>query len=423
MVRHRRLAGTWLLGIALSGLLAMPRLADAASISGRLANKTPKGKGVDGVEVTLTRYMNDQEGGKTTTTTDKSGRFQFPNLSVKPGETYTVSVRYQDAEYNTERIILENAGATRTLEIPVYDSTTDPSQISVKVHHVVFAITDSSIRAEELLIARNIGDKAYVGSKEVAGGRRATLQFSLPAGAREVQYGSGLMECCIVPGEQGFVDTMDVKPGERQVAFSYALPVTGGRLQFVRPVDYLTEAVEVFVPEGVAQVSADGLKQVGVVSGQDRRFLRFTGATLEAPAAIAMTLDNLPAMGGRWRPYAYASVGILLLAGITYPLVRRRRGVSAAPGPTSATERPARWVAPRPSTTQPGSLSPTELGLRKVELVAALAELEAGHEAGRILEKEYRRLRQEKRKALRDVLVQLQEQGAATATSGGSGRG
>jgi hypothetical protein len=404
----------FLLGIALIDLMGLTGRADAAGISGRLVNKTPKGKGVEGAEVTLTAYRNEQEAGKTPTRTDRAGRFQFQDLSAKPGDTYTVTVRYQDAEYNTERIILENAGATRTLEIPVYDSTTDPSQISVKVHHVVFAVADGSLRAEEVLLVRNSGDKAYVGAKEVAGGRRATLQFSLPAGAREVQYGSGLMECCVVPAEAGFVDTMDVKPGERQVTFSYAVAPTNGRLQFVRPVDYRTEAVEVFVPEGAARVSAEGLKLAGVFSGQDRRFQRFTGPSLEVPGAIALTLDNLPAIGGSWRPYAYASVGILLLAGITYPMVRRRKGVSrtAIREASSATQR----VGPRVTITQPGPFTQTELALRKVELVAALAELEAGHEAGRIPEKEYRRLRQEKRKALRDVLAQLGE-GQATANT------
>lgn len=405
MGRHSLLAGGWVLATALIGWLGMAAPADAASISGRLINKTPKGKGVDGAEVTLTAYRNEQEAGKTATTTDRAGRFQFLNLSAKPGETYTVTVRYQDAEYNSERIILENAGATRTLEIPVYDSTTDPSQVSVKVHHVVFAVTDGNVRAEELLVVRNAGDKAYVGSKEVAGGRRATLQFSLPAGAREVKYGEGLMECCVVPAEAGFVDTMDVKPGERQVAFSYALAPTGGRVQFVRPVDYRTEMVEVFVPEGAARVSAEGLKPVGVVPGQDRKFQRFTGASLEVPGAIALTLDNLPAIGGSWRPYAYASVGILLLAGVTYPVIRRRRVVLRAPSHEAGSPAPGGAVAARPGSAQ----GATELALRKVELVAALAELETGHEAGRIPEKEYRRLRHEKRRALREVLAQLGE--------------
>lgn len=405
MKPHSLRAGAGILGLALIALLAMVRMADAAGISGRLVNKTPKGKGVDGVEVTLTAYRNDQEAGKSTTTTDRAGRFQFQNLSSKPGETYTVTVRYQDAEYNSERIILESASATKSLEIPVYDSTTDASRISVKVHHVVFAVADGGLRAEELLVVRNAGDKAYVGSKEVAGGRKATLQFTLPAGAREIKYGDGLMDCCVVPAEAGFVDTMDVKPGERQVGFSYALAPANGRVEFVRSVDYPTEAVEVFVPEGAARVTGEGLKQVGVVSGQGRRFLRYTGPGLEAPAAIAMTLDDLPAIGGGWRPYAYASVGILLLLGVTYPIVRRRRAVVRAPGHGHESTEPQ--VDSRPIATQPGGLTTTELTLRKVELVAALAELESRHEAGRFPEEEYRRLRHEKREALRDVLAQL----------------
>src|SRR5574341_1144760 len=260
MRRHSLLAGVWILGAALIALSGMPILADAASISGRLLNKTPDGKGVDGAEVTLTLYRNDQEAGKTQGTTDRSGRFQFQDLSSKPGETYGVTVRYQGAEYNSTRIALENAAATRSLEIPVYDSTTDASQVSVKVHHVLFSVGEESLRAEELLVVHNAGDRAYIGAKEVSGGRRATLQFTLPAGAREVQYGDGLMACCIVPEERGFVDTMDVKPGERKVAFSYTLPPDGRRVQFVRPVDYPTEAVEVFVPEGGVEISSEGLK-------------------------------------------------------------------------------------------------------------------------------------------------------------------
>jgi hypothetical protein len=144
---------------------------------------------------------------------------------------------------------------------------------------------------------------------------------------------------------------------------------------------------------------------MGAVSGQDRRFVRFTGPSLEAPAAVALTLDNLPAMGGGWKPYAYASVGLLLLAGVSYPWVRRRRAALPVPVSGCAAVRNA------------GPAGPTELALRKVELVAALAELESRHEAGRIPEKEYRRLRQEKRKALREVLAQHGEaSGAAAAT-------
>ncbi|MBI4537433.1 MAG: carboxypeptidase regulatory-like domain-containing protein [candidate division NC10 bacterium] len=404
MVRHRRLTEAVRRAALLMGLLilAAPAALEAARIDGGLINRTPQGKSVEGVEVTLTAYRNEQEAGKSTTRTDRGGRFQFRDLSSKPGDAYTVTVRYQEAEYNSERILLENAGATRNLEIPVYDSTTDGSQISVKVHHVVFAVEAGDIRAEELLAVRNAGDKAYVGAKEVSGGRRATLQFTLPAGAREIKYGQGLMECCIVPGEQGFVDTMDVKPGERQVMFSYTLAPAGGGVQFVRPVDYPTEAVEVFIPESGLQISPGGLKPAGAVSGEKQRFLRFTGARLEAPGAITLTLANLPSAGGRWRPLAYATVGILLLAGVTYPLIRRRRSLPSVPSPAVGAGAP-------PAMTGPGSPGKMELALRKVELVAALAELEAIHEGGRIPEEEYRRLRGEKRKALRGVLARLQE--------------
>ncbi len=87
----------------MSGLSVPPRAGarEAAIINGRLINRTPKGKGVEGAEVTLTLYRNDQEAAKTETATDRTGRFQFQNLSSQPGEPYTVTVRYQGAEYNS----------------------------------------------------------------------------------------------------------------------------------------------------------------------------------------------------------------------------------------------------------------------------------------------------------------------------------
>src|SRR3989304_8346050 len=102
MKRHSLLSRVFLLGIILIGLVGLPGRADAADISGRLVNKTPKGKGVEGAEVTLTAYRNEQEAGKTPTRTDRAGRFQFQDLSAKPGVTYTATVRYQAAAYTSQ---------------------------------------------------------------------------------------------------------------------------------------------------------------------------------------------------------------------------------------------------------------------------------------------------------------------------------
>src|SRR5574342_966488 len=90
MERHSPLAGIRTLGVALGVLVGMSSLADAAGISGWLVNMTPKGKGVEGVEVTLTAYRNEQEAGKSTTSTDRSGRFHFFFNDTTTTEIYTV---------------------------------------------------------------------------------------------------------------------------------------------------------------------------------------------------------------------------------------------------------------------------------------------------------------------------------------------
>ncbi len=59
MARRNLVAGGLALGIALMGLVGLTPGAEAAIINGRLINRTPKGKGVEGAEVTLTLYRND----------------------------------------------------------------------------------------------------------------------------------------------------------------------------------------------------------------------------------------------------------------------------------------------------------------------------------------------------------------------------
>jgi len=389
-MRWRRLAAAW----AVMGLVVVAGAAvEAATLTGRLVNKTAGGQAVGGVEVTLTTYKDGRESGKRTARTNTEGRFRFADLQAGAEWSHGASVNYQGGEYLADPVSFDGGSAERAVEIPVYDATTDPRGLTVRLHHVIFDPAEDGLRVTEVLLVRNPGDRTYVGDRELADGRRATLRFSLPAGSADIRYGDGLMDCCAVPSDAGFADTMNVKPGERQVAFSYTLGRGGQPVQFARALDYPTDEVDLLVPEGARVASSPGLRADGAVNGkQGRRYTRLTAGSLAPPARLALSIGGLPAVGGRWWLPAGALLAAVLGAAGLYPLVRRRwfrgrRRGAAAPSPDF------------------------ERFVRRAELRAALAALEEGRAAGNVAEEDYRRLAAEKRKALDEVDAPAREGG------------
>lgn len=381
------------LASAVAGLLlAGGAAAEAATLIGRLVNKTPGGQGVGGIEVTLTENREGRESGKRAARTDAQGRFRFADLSAGVGLSYGLSVNYQRGEYLAGPVASDAKSADRAIEIPVYDATTDPRALGVKLHHAIFDPAQDGFRVTEVLVVRNAGDRTYVGDRELGDGRRATLRFTLPAGSTDIKCGDGLMDCCSVPTEAGFTDTMDVKPGERQVAFTYILG-GGSAVQFVRPLDYPTQAVELFVPERTRIASPSGLQTAGVATGENgRRYTRLTGVSLAPPARLAVTMEGLSGAGGhRWWLQAGAVLATLAGAAGLYPLVRWRRR-----------------QRPRGEPPMPADLRRI---VRSAELRAALAALEEARATGKVTEEEYRRVATEKRRELNELETPVTEPG------------
>jgi hypothetical protein len=398
----------WGAALAVLLLLAVsPPAAAAGVISGRLVNKTPGGQSVAGVEVVLARdgRVGDEEGRRVRT--DRQGRFRFEGIPAGADLRYRLTVRYLGAEYTADPVSPAGQGG-KELVIPLWDATGDPAAIRVARHHILVEAGEEGLRVQEFMAVRNLGDRTFVGTRPVSGDRRATLQFTLPRGYAAVQYGEGLMECCVVPVEQGFVDTMDVKPGTRELTFTYQLAPGADRYTLLRPLDYPTDGVDLFISPAALTVSSETLTDRGRIAGQGREYLRWGRDRLEGGAVLAAELAGLPASKFLWRWLVYGAVAVLIGGGFAYPFIRRRR---------RSTER-------APSAPAGSALSRLELELRKAELVAGLAALDERFEAGLLPEAEYRELRTARKGTLAELLRALGEEsgGVPGQTTEGGGR-
>jgi hypothetical protein len=373
--------------LALVGLLlAMASAVEAATLTGRLVNKTAGGQGVSAVEVTLTTYRNGKESGKRTARTDTEGRFRFGDLQARAEWSHGASVNYQGGEYLADPVSFDGGTTDRTIEVPVYDATTDPRRLAVRLHHVIFDPVGDGLRVTEVLLVRNPGDRTYVGDRELADGRRATLRFSLPAGSADIRYGNGLMDCCAVPSDGGFADTMDVKPGERQVAFSYTLGRAGQPVQFTRALDYPTDELDLLVAEEVNIASFAGLEASGTVTGENgKKYVRLAAGALPPQARLALTMEGIRGAGRRWWLPAGALLAALLGATGLYPIMR------------------SGWRRRRPPPAPPGGSPELHRVVRGAEMRGAIAALDEARAAGKLTEEDHRRLVAERRQTLEEM--------------------
>ena len=336
--------------------------APQGAISGAVQNLTGgKAKAVGGQTVTLTIYVNNAEVDKKTATTDARGAFTFA-VPADPARTYLVNVKYKGGDYDSPQVTFKVGEIAKQVTMRVYEPTTDASVLRVNIQHMIVEPGEGLVQITELLVFANPTDRTYVGAKVREDGKRETLQFRLPDGAANVSYLEGLMECCVFAAPGGFLDTMDVKPGTREIGFNYTIPYARGQATVLRTLDYPTDAVEVFGGPA-AQLTVAPLVGQAPVATEQGTYSRFSGQSLARGTQITLGLSGLPVPKSSSRRLLIAAFAGVIAAALVYPLLRRR--------------------------TRPAGQTPAT----REDLIKAIAALDDLHEAGGIVDADYRRQR------------------------------
>ena len=338
----------------------------AGTISGTVTNHTGSPRPLAGHPVRLTAYVNGAEQDWKETITDARGRFSFA-APVDPQRTYVAWLHYKDGEYTSAPVIIKTAGQRASVTLRVWEPTSDAGVLRVNVHHIIVEPGEGAVQVAELLVVVNSSNRTYLGA-DVGGGsdgtRRRSLRFSLPDGARDVQLMDGLYERAVTVNADELSDSVGVKPGTREIAYSYTVPITGRAMALGRRVDYPTERLEVFGRAG-ATLTVTPLARQDDVKTDQGTYARYSGGPVEAGTIVKVGLTSLPVR----RPTArYAALAVfvgLITAAVVYPLLRRSR----IPG------------------------NPTRSRQSRDELIQAVAALDDRFDAGEVPEAEYRRRR------------------------------
>jgi len=370
-VNHLGIATRMVPGLALAMLAAAPAAAAgvpaAGTISGVVENHTGATRPAAGLAVTLSALVNGAEQETKNAVTDARGRFSF-TAPADPQRSYVAKITYKGGEYESRAITFKTGETARQTHLRVYEPTSDPSVLKVNVHHIIVEPGEGAVQVAELLVFTNRTDRTYIGGPPRADGKRETLRFTLPAGAANLQYMEGLMECCVSATKTGLVDTMDVEPGMREIAYSYTIPVSRAALALARRLDYAADRVEVF-GSGPAHLAVTPLARQSDVTTEQGVYARYSGASVAAGTDVRLTLSGLPVSRALPRRAALAAFAGLIAAALVFPFLRRPRRPVGRPVATRTREDLIRAIAALDDRFEAGALSEEEYRSRRASLL------------------------------------------------------
>ncbi len=370
-----------------SGRLLAEQVGATGEISGRLINGTT-GEHVSGVEVILQKYEGEQEKGKEKAVSDPTGRFQFSALDRRKGHSYRLQSVYKGVEYYSPVVMFDDQKQNISLDMTVYETTASDEKISVIMHHVLTERRDGALWVREMMVVENKDNRVFVGSREVGPDKKETLKISLPPKAQELELLRGLMSCCVVDIADGFIDTMDIKPGKKEYLFAYKIDSGSSKVDLRKKVNLRTASLNFFIPDKGLRAKGENIEYVGLIGEPGNQFLHYAAKELAKGSQVVVSLKGLP-WGKRFFKKIVPILGAALLGvGLAYPLIRRRKGSNG--GETEASDGPK------------GKLTPEE---ERQDILVAIAELDDQFESGKIAQEEH----DEKRRALKKKAIKITE--------------
>jgi len=304
MIARLLLVGCW--------ALAAPTPQGPGVIEGTVVNATRGQSPVAGAEVVLRAWVDGQFVPVAETRSDPSGRYRFDNLPVGPENRYLPGANWEGVHHPGPRQDLTSRQPRATVQLSVYDSVAEPSPLVIRRHDVLLRTEPGALYVTEEMLIDNPTNACYVGQAATEGAEPVTLQLAIPPGFERTTFQKEFFGRRFSLAEGKLVTSLPWPPGQRELKFTYVLPIDRKHYRWERPMDLPCSQVSVRVrtdrPEEVACNLPRGPEGTG---GE----LRFESAhALPAGHTVRVDLGCLPIA---WMTYARWLAAVALVLGIT----------------------------------------------------------------------------------------------------------
>jgi hypothetical protein len=344
------------------------RAADDGSIGGVVISGSANSTPVAGLEVRLTVFDDMKAAADYKTTTDDAGNYEFTGLETDLAFSYRLETDFAEMPYVSGFLQFPPDETLIPWDFTVYETTADPGVVSLVMAHVIMAAGEGYLSVTEYHVVANGSSLAYVGAMVEGEEWREVLSFAVPEGASALEFAEGLTDIRMWPEGSGFSDGATLRPGMREVVFTYLIPFTEGEKSLDLGFDYPVNALNLLVENRGIEVSTTLVASEPLVM-ESSQYLVFIGQGIAAGEPINLTLKMASGDTGGIGVWVWVLVALIvggMVVGVVLIWSRRR-------------------AAPVAEIEDEGNDS--------VILLQTLAQLDDEFEAGKIPEADYQRQR------------------------------
>lgn len=158
------------------------------------------------------------------------GTFLFSDAPFDANLQYAVMATFEGVTYFSDVVPVDTASMQVSVDVPVYESTSDLTSVQVDQMHVLFNFAEDGMETKEIYILSNAGERTLKDVYQLDTDKTATLEFPLPSDADFVFFKPDDQDR-FVKLDGRFADTYPLLPGERsaQIMINYLVPFADGR--------------------------------------------------------------------------------------------------------------------------------------------------------------------------------------------------
>ena len=302
------------------------------------------------------------------------GTFLFADAPFDGGLQYAVMATFDGVTYYSDIVPANMTSMQVSVDVPVYESTPDLTDVQVDQIHVLFNFAEDGMETKEIYILSNTGKRTVKDVYRLGEDMIATFTFPLPSDADFIFFKSDDQDR-FIKLDGGFADTYPILPGagSAQIMVNYLTPFSNGRTYtYTAPLNILSMNF-LIDDESNVTIQGQGLAEPERMTLDDgKSYLVYSHANLGAGESLQISFvgDSAKANGGAVPPLI-AGVAVLgsALMGYGFCWWRKYDNVQSNDGQSDDT--------------------PLD------DLIREIAELDEKHEREQLDLDEYQRIRKE----------------------------
>ncbi len=268
-------------------------------VTGTIVNRSQGGSIPPELELMVHVWDQTSDKGMFHGKSQPDGTFRIENVPLEAGSEYLVMAVYNDITYNSQPVTFES-GNSLNIDAPIYDSTTDLSQVQVDQMHVLFSFAPDGLDVKQVYLLSNLGDRTIKGGIPLNDGSLASLKFPLPDSADYIFFEPDSDRERFVKFAGGFADKDALLPGEQsgQLMVSYLLPYTQNMpFTYTAPLDIKLLSFLIPKDEGITITGADLAKPQITTLQNGSTYLVYSYPELPAGNTLSLSISGSPKSG------------------------------------------------------------------------------------------------------------------------------